>query len=308
MLDLHTHHGRKAPFAQLLGDHCDQVLGLLFGAADVRVARDAKGPGALHFHSSKHLGQMVPHHFFERYEVQRLFKRHPASAVGGHFDPGKMLGALLRMAQQHGQRQAQVRDERKRMAGIDGQRRQHRKDLFLEITGQVAALRLVELLVVEHLHAGLAGQGRTQLLAPEAVHAVVHGPERLPDQAELLGGRAAVGRELTHPGCFLSFEAAVALAEKLVEVGRGDGQKAHALQQGDARIERLKEHAPVEVDPAQLPVEVQARIVQWTARRHRTGTGGLRHGKQRKVRRSAVGAGRLGSNACCRAGHPRSSG
>jgi hypothetical protein len=64
--------------------------------------------------------------------------------------------------------------------------------------------------------------------------------------------------------------------EELVQVGAGDAQEAQPLQQRHLRIQRLSQHAEVEIQLRQLAVEVQRRIAQRIAfgRRGDGGQGG----------------------------------
>ena len=61
--------------------------------------------------------------------------------VVGHLDSGEVLGAVLGLADGDRQVQAQPADERERVGGVDGQRRQHREDLLVEVRRQPARAR-----------------------------------------------------------------------------------------------------------------------------------------------------------------------
>ena len=56
--------------------------------------------------------------------------------------------------------------------------------------------------------------------------------------------------------------------KKLVEVGAGDAEKLDALQQRGRVVQRLFEHALVELQPAQLTVEEMGRTKCCHRRRH----------------------------------------
>ena len=58
-----------------------------------------------------------------------------------------------------------------------------------------------------------------------------------------------------HPGRFLSFQAAYALAKEFVEITRGNRQKMHTLHERDTLIKGLIQHPPVEIEPTQLPLK-----------------------------------------------------
>src|SRR5690606_16910524 len=57
--------------------------------------------------------------------------------------------------------------------------------------------------------------------------------------------------------------------------------KAHPLKQGHALVEGLEEHPPVEVEPAQFPIEVEMRMAQIGVLRYGPGGRRPRHRKNR---------------------------
>ena len=65
--------------------------------------------------------------------------------VGGHLDSGEVLTAVVGMFHGDGQVQAQPAHERERVRGVDGQRRQHREHLLVEVGRQPVPLGVVEL-------------------------------------------------------------------------------------------------------------------------------------------------------------------
>src|SRR5580704_5399067 len=56
-----------------------------------------------------------------------------------------------------------------------------------------------------------------------------------------------------------------AYLDKFVQIVRRDGQKFHSLQQRVPDVPRLLEHTPVELQPFQVPVEINTRIVKSSA-------------------------------------------
>ena len=133
-LHLQTHHLAESPLEHLFFDHCQQVF-RFFGVRDfeVRVARDAKGVRAEHLHAGKQRAEMRADHLFERDKMMRpSLHRHPSRKRLRHLHPGEVVHAPVRIAQFHRERQGQVRDVRERVAGVDGERREHRIHLILE--------------------------------------------------------------------------------------------------------------------------------------------------------------------------------
>ena len=65
--------------------------------------------------------------------------------VVGHLDSGEVLTAVVGSLDGDGQVQAQPTHERERMRRVDGERRQHREDLLVEVGRQTFPLGVVEL-------------------------------------------------------------------------------------------------------------------------------------------------------------------
>ena len=113
--------------------------------------------------------------------------------------------------------------------------------------------------------------GRTELfpepLVPDAILFVDEFVSALVDGGKLLIGRLAVRRDFVDFSGNLRLESRHAHHEKFVEVRGEDRRELQALVERDAIVGRLGEDASIELEPGELPVDEQARIVQ--ARRHR---------------------------------------
>ena len=72
----------------------------------------------------------------------------------------------------------------------------------------------------------------------------------------------AVDRHLLDAGAELLQDGGDAHHEELVEVGAGDGEELDALEQRMRRVLRLRQHALVERQPAQLAIDVQRRAAE----------------------------------------------
>jgi hypothetical protein len=215
--------------------------------------------------------------------------RHPAALGGGDLEPREVHGAARVVAHQHREREAQVGDEREGMAGVHRQGREHRVDVLPEVAAERLPLPAVQLGPAEHRHPRFVAEPGAQEAAPGIGDGAVHLPRRAADQRELLAGGAPVQREGVHAGRLLPLQPADALLEELVQVRRRDGQEADPLQERDALVQRLGEHAPVEVQQPQLAVEVQRGVVELRARRHL-----LRADRTRELRPLRGGFGRHG--------------
>ena len=76
------------------------------------------------------------------------------------------------------------------------------------------------------------------------------------DRDKLLRRRHPVGRALLDPERLVRLQPGDADHEEFVEVAGGDRQEAQPLQQRVLVVAGLLQHAPVEGEPAQFPVEV----------------------------------------------------
>src|SRR5262249_8469598 len=95
-----------------------------------------------------------------------------------------------------------------------------------------------------------------QLLFPDLSGALQHRERLLADDRELLFGCTSVGRNGFTACAQLLQQRRDADHEELIEVGAGDREKLDALEQGMAVVARLREHARVEGQPAELAVDV----------------------------------------------------
>ena len=146
------------------------------------------------------------------------------------------------------------------MAGIDRQRGQDREDVGLEVGVEVLAVG------VRHVADALAER---QSLGGERGQHVLHEaramlanllPHDGRDRRELVLGRHAVGSTLDDPGGHLLLEPRHPHLEELVEVAAEDRQELEPLQQRRARVQRLVEHAAVELEPGELAIEVERGV------------------------------------------------
>ena len=183
---------------------------------------------------------------------------------------GDEPGDLLRDRQQRLQRpvignplqlqrqtESGVRDERERMRRVDGQWRQHRKDIRQEMAFQKFQVPRRQ---ARPLHDAdpfafhfLAQPVERRLLG-------LHQPPCIGvDQGKLFGGTAAIFRH----GCIAVADQRPQARDphriEFVQVGRRDGQEPQPFQKRHRRICSLLQHTPVERQPRKLAVEEPAR-------------------------------------------------
>ena len=138
-------------------------------------------------------------------------------------------------------------------AGSLADGREHREYLAHEVVFDPRPVLGVELRFVEHADVVLSQLGHQRLPAPLLIVHEGAGPDR--DGRELFGRGHAVLARGGDAGLDLAVQAGDPHHVELVEVGSGDGEEAHPLQQGHARIPRFLEHPLVEREPGELAVD-----------------------------------------------------
>ena len=88
------------------------------------------------------------------------------------------------------------------------------------------------------------------------------GLELGPDRRQLLGRGHTVGRRFQRSGQELVAEAGHPDHEELVQVGGEDGQELDSFEQGAVLVESFFKDAQIELEPAQLAVDVQLRAAE----------------------------------------------
>ena len=101
-----------------------------------------------------------------------------------------------------------------------------------------------------------AGQGRHEQVLPAGVLFIDQFADLGEGAFELLARRQTVDAGLAPGGILLLQQAGDADFEKLVEIRADDREKLGALKERVGLVKRLRQHAPVEGEPAQLAVRV----------------------------------------------------
>ena len=251
------HDWRKAAVAQLGLDQRQQIVGLVLVALGIGVARDAEQLVRVDQHRGKQQIEIVRDHVLEPHEI--VFVADPQKArdaeADRHFDPRHQRVRVVLVARRDQQIERQVRHERERMGRVHRLRRHQRKNVLVVVVANRFALFVREAGVEPHANAvvfELAQNMRTDLAL--ALLDLAHHRVALVD---LLLRRAPVDRQLMHPGDDLLLQAADALHEKLVEIGRRDRQELEPLEQRIALVFGLVQNASIEREPRQLAIEEQ---------------------------------------------------
>ena len=263
--DLHAHDLPEAPAAQLVLDGLQQVGGVV-GDLQVSIAGDPEHVVLDDFHPRKQRVQVVGDHVLQGHQrdlvgVCRLHSHKARQNLGGNLHAREHGLAVDRVSDQHREAERQVGDVGKRPSRSDRQGGERREDDSPEVQRQLRALALVELLNADHVDV-LLGQRRTQL-AFEAVAQARSQPQHLlADQGDRLRGGEPVLAGGSHARVDLVVQAGDAHHVVLVEVGRVDRAELDPLQQGFRLVLGELQHAVIEVEPGQLAVDIQRRILQ----------------------------------------------
>ncbi len=140
------------------------------------------------------------------------------------------------------------------MTRVDGQGREHRKDPFVEPAIELGAFVFGDLVPGDDRESNRFQLG-DELVDERPVDLVDELEDSVADLGQGLPGRAAVGRRAIDPGDDLILERRDAHLEELVEVRRRDRAELGSLEQRDPGLGGELEHALVELQPAQFPVD-----------------------------------------------------
>jgi hypothetical protein len=245
-----------------------QILGL-FLDLDVAVANDAETALTHHLEAGEQQRAGRDNDLLLGDETLRagavVWELDEALGPIGKADQRAHQPSVLEVREFERQGEAEVRNERKRMRGIDGEWGQHRKHLREEIFLQPVAIALRQFGDIDDDDAG-----RRQFETQVAPAILLRGDEfRDPraDAFELLGRRDAIVRRFDHAGMNLPDQAGDPDHEEFVEIVGGDREEAQPFQQGVAEIGGFFQNATVELEPGQFAIDKPFRRSHDAARR-----------------------------------------
>ena len=144
------------------------------------------------------------------------------------------------------------------MPRIDRQRRQHREDLALE-----KSIHLQQFLGRERLHLHQTNAEPVERRQQHVVQAIARARGQRPhlhvDRLELRGGGHPVGGCVLHPRRDLTTQPRDAHLVELVQIRAEDPQELESFEERGAIVERLVQHARVELEPGELSVQEEGR-------------------------------------------------
>ncbi len=185
-----------------------------------------------------------------------------------HLHPGEDLVVLLRVAKHDGEREREVGDVRKRASAPDHQRGEDREHLALEELLELLALDLGRLLGRDHADSVL-GERRAQVALNGAADALALVEDPLADRRQGLRRQHPVGGLGLSAGLNQVLEVGDPDHEHLVQVRLPDGRELGPLEQRHGGVLSELQDAVVELEPGELAVEVERRVLQVGALRAR---------------------------------------
>src|ERR1700682_4963686 len=202
----------------LLFDHREEIVVFVrTGELEVGVSRHAERAEVAYLHAWEERVQMCADDLLEGNEVVVLAEGNPAWQALRNLDAGKASNAGCRIVNLNRDRERQVGDVRKWMAGIDGERREHGKNLvFKKLIDplQFSFVQIAHRDDLDPVRCQLWQQHLVQAL-PLLFHQV---GDSLSDRIELLARGQAIGRNLLYSSGNLTPESGDPHHIELVEV------------------------------------------------------------------------------------------
>ena len=178
---VHAQPALEAEFHRL-----QQVLGVGLVECEIGVARHAERIARHDLHARKQLLRVRGDQLIDRQESRAVGQRDPAREQRRNLDAREAVHLRVGIAHDHREVERQVRDVRKRMGGIDRERREHREDPRREHVRELALLRGGEVVPAGEPDAEVA-QPREQILVQDVVEPRDLTDHERVDRGELLG-------------------------------------------------------------------------------------------------------------------------
>ena len=257
------HHAPAAPFQRgFVGT--DEVF-RFFLEFHIGIANDPEQALAGHAESRKHAIEEQEDQVLQQHEPDRFVR-----SAGGQANEALDLRRQRQQAahrqpvflpqQQQGHDEAHVGNEGERVCGIDGQWGQNGKHPLHEPRIQPVPVAFGQgggLADLDPFFSQQSGQ-----IPPHALLIGQQGFGARFDLRQLLCGGAPVGGHMGYAGLGLALQPGDADGIELIEVGRADRQEAQPLQERMAGVLGLLDHAVVEVEPGEFPVDEAFRACQ----------------------------------------------
>src|SRR5271168_1035890 len=255
-----------APLRDLRIDGIQQAARFFFLEVQIAVALDAKWRGSQNLVAAIKLGDVRGYDVLQKHVVNAAVCCRDAQQTrerAGNREYSKVGFAVAAAAapQQKGNAQSFVENMRKRVRGIDGDRRKHGVHAaVIKNLGRLKCLRL-ELVHGENAD-GMFRKRWEELGVPAFVLVADKGMHRRGNFLEFLFGGETVGPGFPRAMLDALQEAGDAHLDKFIEVIRGDSQEFDAFQKRVPDVAGLFEDAAVELQPLHMAVEIVARVVE----------------------------------------------
>ena len=263
--DLQPHLVAELAVRQLAAQRGAQVLHLLLVDEELAVARHAELVGVGNLHAGEQLADVRVQDGGEEHEIvlgagdvlgqPDHARQHPRRL---HDGDARVAAECVLAFELDREIQALVEHARKGMGGIEPDRRQHRHHLAEEVGLDPFGLGRGEIGAPQEADA-LVGQPRQDFLVQQLVLRVDQLVGFRGHLAEHLVGPHALRADRRRAGLDLGLESRDADFEELVEIAADDAQETQPLEQRRRAVCRLRQHAPVERELAQLAVEIELR-------------------------------------------------
>jgi hypothetical protein len=271
--DLEPHLVAELAVRKLAAQRGAQVLDLLLVHEQLAVARDAELVAVDHLHAGEELRDVGVQHRGQEHEIVLgvgFLARQPDDprqhARRLHDGDAGIAAECVLAFQLDGEVQALVQHAREGVRGVEADRGQDRHHLAQEVGLDPVRLGGSEVGPAQEADA-LGREPRQDLRVEQLVllgHQLVRLLRHLPEDELRVH---AVGADDGSAGFDLGLQAGDADLEELVEVGGDDAQEPQPLEERRGAVLRLRQHAPVERELADLAVEEQLRDVAWLVHR-----------------------------------------
>ena len=254
--DFETNGVSLAAVVQFDANGFEQGARLFFFEVEVGISGDAERYAGEHFVSAIHAGEVLRDQVLEEEVVEFAVLGGEADKPGkgpGHCDYAEDLraGALPFAPQQQGEAERLVEDARKGVGGVDGDGGQEGIDLALEVALGIGAGVFVQFVPLKEADALFAQLGKQEI-----VPAAILGIDKAVDFGGESGERFVRAQAIVALFAIAVFnalhEAGLADFDIFIEIGTGDGQKLHSLEERIRRVFCFFEDAPIELHPGMV--------------------------------------------------------
>ena len=264
---LQAHCRPHAPLAKARLDGREQCLRPRRSRRDLRVARHADGVAGVDLVAVIEPRQVEARDVLEQHEAR--FSRSARQGHEARQHLARQVDDDESCARQDRRRRGSnlgheaersIREVRERVAGIDGQRREHRQERAPHELLEVSALLRRASSGADDGDA-LAGERRLELFDPAAVLLLRELVRAGRHRVQGLGGPEPIGPGDGSPSLPISrFKPATRTMKNSSRLELDDGEELHPLEERHGRVEGLLEHALVELEPGELPIDVKGRF------------------------------------------------